>query len=210
MKQCFSALAIILGLLFSCDKNEGDMIVEFPVTVKAVNLVKNGEIRLFIAGEEQFNKSLINRFVDENYFNRQGGPVIGDITFLSADTVIIDSNMKDKYIVKNEGDQFLLYSVRSYVEDVQNYDRFDYILKYQAPLREPTLGGGYLTNAVNVAYGNYHSLEWCVLVYKFSYDRNGSRGLYSGQLSNEFSGDVSFLRAKDTLAIQEYRLIFKK
>ena len=62
-----------------------------------------------------------------------------------------------------------------------------------------------------MAYGSYQDIELCYLLYKISEYTDYSYSLMGGKAFNEFNPEViSTLGVRDTLAIQEYRIRFKK
>ena len=82
-------------------------------------------------------------------------------------------------------------------------------MKYDPPLSIPK--GRYWTKEIRVAYGSYQDIELCYLLYKTSEYTDYSYSLMRGKVLNEFNPEVvSSLGVRDTLAIQEYRIRFKK
>ncbi|HBX19016.1 MAG TPA: hypothetical protein DEF88_01035, partial [Porphyromonadaceae bacterium] len=103
------------GLLISCDKNQETF--DFPVTLRAVKMVKNGDVRMFIGGKEQFDHAVLSKFTDTDFFKKQEENLSGTMSFESADNVVFNSNESLPFSVKKENDVFLFYSSNSVITD---------------------------------------------------------------------------------------------
>lgn len=218
MKKC-CFLLFLFGLLFSCSKEE---YYDYPISLEAIEIIWNGEVRMFIGKEEQFDQDLITKYVETilnpdlypftvpNYFNINvnevkpldlGILVPNRILLENKDSAIFDS-VQSKYSIKKTDDLFLFHSQQIYSVDDDN--EFPYILlKYITPYK--SYKERYYRNRVVVCHGTYNQLEISLLVYKFS----SPVRVLGGTVLNEFNENIAFLGVSDTMAIQEYKLIYK-
>lgn len=207
-------LLCIVGFLYSCNDKEEN--VEFPIKLDAVQIVMNGDARIFIGGKERTDRKLIEEYTNSElesaFFNidKKGKSIEGWMSFESPDNVTF-SSPTGKYTVLKEDNQFLFLSQLPFPSETGT---FPDIIKYRVPRPGPS--GGYLANEIRVGYGSYSHIEMSFMAYKYSYAHSfpgiegTSEGMRAGTLFNEFNGNFSFLQERDTLAIQEYKIIYSK
>lgn len=211
---------ILLGLFFSCSKDD----VEFPLTLHSIEVVENGEIRMFIGGKEIFDQEIIANFTNNGYFNLQNIKVSEEsVTFPERDSVMFSWKSK-KYHVEKHKKQFvftcpdMMWGDDSYCPSKVCDEKGNYkFLTYKTSVKLLYGVGGVLHFVKDIipAHGDYNKLGISYISFKYSYnlptlsmddDYIGTIALKG--IANEFNGDVSFLEALDTLAVQEYRMVF--
>ena len=220
MKNWKFLLLLSIGSLslicISCEKEEE---IEFPITLYGSEVVKVSNISMFTNKEDIYDTDKILQFAYSSNVVLPGIPDNMDIKnsltpicFCSEDSVRFKDDPFVNDVEKN-GKQ-CLYSSRPgflFEGDVNSicFRMMKYPMKYDPPLSIPK--GRYWTKEIRVAYGSYQDIELCYLLYKISEYTDYSYSLKGGKAFNEFNPEViSTLGVRDTLAIQEYRIRFKK
>lgn len=219
MKNWKFLLILSIGVLslvcISCEKEDE---IEFPVKLYPSEAVRVSDIRMFTNKEEIYNTDKIVRFANSPKIALPDIPDDADIKsslsticFYSKDSVRFNGE-RFVYDVEKNGNQFLFYSRPNLVFEVDAHSIFYKMLKY--PMNyDPAFmlpNGRYWSKDIRVAYGSYQNIELCYLSYKISEYTDYSYSIMSGWTFNEFNPEViNRLGARDTLAIQEYRIRFK-
>ncbi len=211
MKKTIFILALFIsGFLYSCEK-DNDSIEIFPTTLYTNKITQVSNVRMFINKKEIFDREIIKSFTqDAECFNLPTNNIIekkDTIIFHSRDSVSF-SFVYDGHNVEKKGDLFLFHS-KYFVCQEQN-DRISpsSLLKYDTQ-NIPVDFNQYLKKALVVGYGSYNRLELCFTAYKLSLNDDWSGSWMWGTFLNEFNESAkNLLTAKDTLAIQEYRILF--
>lgn len=213
IKLGFATVIILVALgLVSCSESDSEE-VDFPIALYAQQLTKVSDIRMFTAkGEITDPNKIISFTEDAESFNPPDDVKDSEaaIIFHSRDSIIFDKERGEGYRVQKNENLFLFYS-QPYVA-IASIPLYFQMQKHKAELTPVILPGGqyFITKTVIPAYGSYKKLEMCLLSYKISQNSHSSSTWAWGTAFNEFDPKViNSLNEADTLAIQEYRIVFR-
>ena len=211
-------LLIIFSVFFSCKKSDP---VIYPQTLKRTALVQKTGVRLYVyGGKEIKDKDVINKFIwiyYADYFNiTDSKNDTSYVTFMSKDSARFGNMDYDKYSVVKSNNRFLFYSnFDQYGSTSKNVPRL-FLFAADSTAIPPHTGYEYVTKSVRVAYGNFNEMRFSMVAYQFvhhdaPYPLPGNSTFKGGIEPNEFdSRSIYSLKKYDTLAVQEYIVIYKK
>lgn len=199
---------VVVILSISCSKSKE---VKYPKRLYLRELSGKQNVRLFTNNAEIKSLPVINDFIGGSQNFEAIEPIRIDanshyIEFSSADTAAFSYANAFKYQVVKSGNQFILKSqpVRPHLDDI-----IGSIKKYP----DEVLGSSifYTISETVIGYGDYSRFELCLLAYKIAkHSQQNGNYIALGVLKNEFNQNyISTLGPNDTIAIQEYRYLFK-
>lgn len=222
----FLTFALILS---ACSKKDDvELPSEFPVTFSAERFEIHSDMRLFSDRTEIKDPAILLAFQQQhgwpNHGNLDNELKEFDIEFQSDDRATFKYNLQEKsYDVQRKGTRFLFYSTIPYALNpasapTENTIGFlQSMLKYGDKLGTlpiPIEDLKFSTREVKVAHGNYKVFKLSTTAYRIHLqspeDHTSDEDLeLEGYFHNEFNPEVAkFLGPKDTLAVQEYSIIF--
>ncbi|WP_133163330.1 hypothetical protein [Siphonobacter curvatus] len=217
--------AFLLLVLWSCKKDQ-DESIPFPRYLVMDYVKAKTPIRLFTAGKEITDQSIISAFLKDStytgferytkhasYFGYEKSPITADtlITFTHSDSVVVgkfDVYSNPRRSVVRKGKELVIispiYAIRLSNSPINEIVKHNLIIEdYMHLPNEVRL---YKVREVYAAYGDYNQLEMPRISYFY---KRGNRGNSLSTL-NEFDESYITKVAKgDTLVVQEYLLGLK-
>lgn len=213
--------------LFSCSKKEKVFLPEnFPATFYAERIELKNRSKIFTSTGEIKNNSLIEFWEEElNWPNsiEEDFNLTKDslkFAFTSDSTaLLIHKTLPERYVSDRTGTRFVLSSFNHYpiqltLPPVDNQLGYLYhMLKYKEKIvtvNSSTNNIETKTKDIRVAHGNYKVMKIPIIEYVLrTHNEEGNRISLSGKIFNEFDhNNVKYLRAQDTLIINEHAIIF--
>jgi hypothetical protein len=224
MKNLIYSFAIIATFLCSCEKAE---VVEPEIqniTLRAKEITKISDVKLFAGTTQIQEKKKINKFISdaECFVLPTNIRSIDDVIIGSIDDVLV-FNSKDSatfgtdpwwcYSVQKNANRFLFYSFQNIFFSQIKIVCLHPLIKYTAELIPipPVTIFSHVSKDVKVGYGSYTDMEICFVAFKIVKQNSLGYAYIGGwgTFLNEFNEEaIKTLQPSDTLAIKEYRIRF--
>ncbi|NDW13486.1 hypothetical protein D0T50_11360 [Bacteroides sp. 214] len=201
-------LILFSGIILSCNNDEDSSL---PNTLYPTKGAKAGRTRMFVGNKEITDKRVIEKFTaNARYMHWDPDWDFGYVRFHSSDSASFSYDSFKYGIEKQEKKIYFTSASPIYFPKNEN-DIPIRFLKYKSSSYTPIYMGyqiiGQAAPEIRVGYGHYRRIELGILTYKYV----NRSWISEGSLYNEFdySADLG-LREQDTLAIQEYRVVYTR
>jgi hypothetical protein len=229
-KAYFLFLINSILILSSCQKEENEIPLDYPSTFTSRRFESSSKVRLFTASGEITSSEIIHRFsrrLGENYLHTDGI----SIPATSPDTIRLSSANSAWIKQGNAFQEFLLTRNKEALQFTPKdtakildggglgRDLVTAIGKYKPIYHKvkpvPLVSGyGDLHEIIIGKYArinNAHQIEFPFLNYVFIRKTQFSGALFKYSFNNQFDeSSLQLLKSGDTLAVQEFKLIYEK